>query len=70
MVKFGSELCYEESFPFCVIKLVSRYASFVSCFTHRDFLGSILVLGIQRCKVGDVFAGKHEGYAVIHHDLK
>lgn len=70
MVKFGSEIFYDQPFPFCIIHVVSRSSSFVLPFTHRDLLGSLLALGIERSKVGDVFASSHEGYIVIHDDLK
>lgn len=70
MVKFGSEIGYEADFPLCIIKVSSSSSAFVSPFTHRDLLGSLLALGIDRSKVGDVFAREHEGYIVIHEDLK
>lgn len=36
---------------------------YISKFTHRDFLGSILSLGINREKIGDILI--HENYAQI-----
>ena len=70
MVKFGSEIGYDADYPLCIIKVTSSSSAFVSPFTHRDLLGSLLALGIDRGKVGDVFACEHEGYIVIHEDLK
>ena len=33
--------------------------------THRDFLGSILALGIKRCVIGDIIVGDKGYYAVV-----
>ena len=56
MIRFGSEeeLGYSEPFPITVLKIEPRAAKFADRLTHRDFLGSILGLGIERDAIGDV----------------
>jgi len=51
----------DEEFPISAIKIVGN-TRFSKELTHRDFLGSILGLGIDRGKIGDIFM--FESYAV------
>lgn len=50
-----------EEFPICALKIK---CSGFRTHTHRDFLGSILGLGIMRCVIGDIIVGEH-GYEAI-----
>ncbi len=56
MLRFGSEelFGYEESFPICCIQAEPLLEKFADNFTHRDFLGAIMNLGIEREVVGDI----------------
>ena len=56
MLRFGSEelFGYEESFPICCIQAEPLIEKFADNFTHRDFLGAIMSLGIEREVVGDI----------------
>ncbi|MGN0334268.1 MAG: YlmH/Sll1252 family protein [Lachnospiraceae bacterium] len=56
MVRFGSpELFgYEEPFPICCIKAEPLIEKFADTFSHRDFLGALMNLGIEREVVGDI----------------
>ena len=53
MVRFGSEgLCgYEQPFPIACIAVRPRSAQFAEPLTHRDFLGALMGLGIERDKM-------------------
>lgn len=57
MARFGSpeELGYEEPFPVEVLKISPLLEKFADNFTHRDFLGAVMNLGIDRSTVGDFF---------------
>ena len=57
MIRFGNEeeLGYEESFPITVLKMTLQGGKFASAITHRDVLGAVLNLGIERQKLGDIF---------------
>ena len=56
MLRFGSEemFGYEEAFPICCIQAEPLIEKFADNFTHRDFLGAIMNLGIEREVVGDI----------------
>ncbi len=57
MIRFGStdDLGYEEPFPIIVLKITLQGGKFASPITHRDVLGAVLNLGIERQKLGDIF---------------
>ncbi len=57
MARFGSpeELGYEEDFPIVLIKISPLMEKFADALTHRDFLGAVMNLGIDRSTVGDIF---------------
>lgn len=56
MVRFGSmdELGYDTDFPIACIKIAPLQKKFAEELTHRDFLGSLMNLGIERPKLGDI----------------
>ena len=56
MIRFGSEelFGYEEPFPIRCILAEPLIEKFADSFTHRDFLGAIMNLGIEREVVGDI----------------
>lgn len=64
MIRFGKpeELGYVEDFPIVCIKITPVIKKFSDEFTHRDFLGAIMNLGIDRSTIGDIFLQENEGY--------
>ena len=52
-----------ESLPMVPIKIASSAGKFTSPCTHRDYLGAVLNLGIERGKIGDILVG--DGFAYI-----
>ena len=62
MLRFGSEeLCgYEEPFPITCIEIAPLIEKFGEELGHRDYLGALMNLGIERGTLGDiVIIGKH-----------
>ena len=53
-------LYYEYSYPVSVLKIVPSAPKFAEQLTHRDYLGAVLNLGIERCKIGDLLIGEKE----------
>ncbi len=51
-----------EMFPICGMKIVPKSIKFASNFSHRDVLGSVLGLGLQRDVIGDIFIKEKEAY--------
>ena len=64
VIRFGNkeELGYEEEFPIVCIKITPLIKKFSDEFSHRDFLGAIMNLGIDRSTIGDIFIKENEGY--------
>ena len=56
MVRFGSceELGYEEEFPIVCIHIKPLMEKFADDLGHRDFLGALMNLGIERATIGDI----------------
>ena len=61
---FGSEeLCgYEFTPPIVCVKIAPKSERFSEELTHRDFLGSLMALGIKREVLGDIFIDGGCGY--------
>lgn len=57
MIRFGSEanLGYEEEYPIACLKIEPLTPKFAEALSHRDFLGAIMNLGIERDTIGDIF---------------
>ncbi|MCM1122799.1 MAG: YlmH/Sll1252 family protein [Eubacterium sp.] len=62
MVRFGSpqSLGYEEAYPIQCLRIKPTTLKFAEHLTHRDFLGAIMNLGIERSTVGDIFVEDKE----------
>ena len=60
IVRFGSEemFGYEEAYPITLLKIYPAMAKFAEELTHRDYLGSLIGLGIEREKIGDIIVRK------------
>ena len=56
MARFGSEaqLGYEQDFPIVCLKAEPVNAKFADALTHRDYLGALMSLGIERAVLGDI----------------
>lgn len=44
-----------EKLPICLLKITPLQKKFADSLGHRDFLGAILNLGLERSKIGDIF---------------
>lgn len=64
MIRFGKpeELGYEEPFPIVLIHMKPLLQKFSDDFSHRDFLGSLMNLGISRDLLGDILVGDKQGF--------
>ena len=64
IIRFGSEdeLGYSLPYPISIIKAEPVSPKYADKLTHRDFLGAILNLGIERDTVGDIVIINNVGY--------
>ena len=74
MVAFYQDaLCFGDkrtlSFPYVVISISPVHMKYAQTLTHRDYLGAILNLGIERSKVGDLLVHPDSCYVFIQSSL-
>lgn len=64
MVRFGSveSFGYETAFPIRCIHVRPVQEKFADRLSHRDFLGALMNLGIERSTLGDIRVGEKEAY--------
>ena len=64
VVRFGNpeELGYEEPFPIVCIAIEPLLEKFGENLNHRDYLGALMNLGIERENLGDIFIKGKTGY--------
>ncbi len=59
------EAAIDFSYPIVCIKITPVSLKFSEKLTHRDFLGSVLGLGIDRSKVGDIIVKSNYAYIFV-----
>ncbi|MCR5256489.1 MAG: hypothetical protein K6D96_11305 [Acetatifactor sp.] len=64
VVRFGNPetFGYEVDFPIVCINVKPLNEKFADSLSHRDFLGALMNLGIDRSTVGDIIASEKEAY--------
>lgn len=60
---------HNEDFPISLIKISPSNIKFSSELNHRDFLGSILNLGIERSTIGDIVVDDKTGYVYTNNKI-
>ncbi len=68
MIRFGDEeaLCYAQDFPIKILKAVPKAQKWADKLTHRDILGAIMNLGIERALIGDIVIRENEAFIFVH----
>ena len=71
MIRFGSEedAGYSLPFPISIVRAEPLSQKYADRLTHRDFLGAILNLGIERDTVGDIVIIDNVGYVFAKEDM-
>lgn len=64
IIRFGSEddIGYPMPYPIALIKAEPLSQKYADKLTHRDFLGALLNLGIERAILGDIIILDNVGY--------
>ena len=62
--RFGNpeELGYTQDFPISCIKVEPLNGKFADILSHRDYLGSLMNLGITRSVIGDIIISENKAY--------
>ena len=63
-------LCYEHIYPISMLKISPLQKKFSEQLSHRDYLGAILNLGIERCKIGDILVEEEGAILFVCHSLE
>lgn len=64
MLRFGSEdTCgYDQPFPIQTLKISPVSPKYAEALTHRDYLGSLMALGVERETLGDIVVRREGAY--------
>ena len=67
MARFGDtdSMGYEVPFPIVILHIKPLMEKFADNLNHRDYLGSIMNLGIKRETIGDIFVVGKEAYLFV-----
>lgn len=67
MLRFGSkeDLMYEEDFPIACIEASPVNIKFSDTLTHRDFLGALMNLSIERNQIGDIVVKDNKAFIFV-----
>lgn len=68
VLRFGDpdELGYEEPFPIVCLHIKPLLKKFADQLTHRDFLGAVMNLSIERNTIGDIVIEGQEAFLFCH----
>ena len=62
-------LPFSGEYPFFCCKAVPVNRKFSDAISHRDVLGSLMALGIQRNKIGDILIKDNDSYFFCHESI-
>jgi len=71
MARFGNPEAfgYEIPFPIACVHIRPAMAKFAEQLSHRDFLGALMNLGIERSTLGDIRVGDKEAYLFCQENI-
>ena len=62
-------LYYDYHYPFQAIEISPVNQRFAEELTHRDYLGAVMNLGIERCKLGDIMIDNGNALMFLRDEL-
>ncbi len=62
-------LYYDYSYPFQALEISPLNQRFSEDLTHRDYLGAVMNLGIERCKLGDIMLENKKAFLFVRNEL-
>lgn len=70
--RFGREedISLTSDYSLAILKISSKGVKFADGISHRDVLGATLNLGVERGKIGDIFACGSEAYIIVDEKIK
>ena len=58
-----------QMYPMKILKITPVHAKFAEELGHRDYLGALLNLGIERTKIGDILVQEKVAYVFVHESM-
>lgn len=70
-LRYGKEglLPAETGYPFRTVRIAPVHRRYAEELNHRDYLGAVLNLGIERSKTGDIIFREDDAVIFIHKDM-
>ena len=62
-------LSYEWQYPWRCLHITPETPRFAEKLSHRDYLGSVLGLGLERCKIGDILVKDDGAWCFCHEKI-
>ena len=62
-------LFYNVEYPLKVLKIYPEYPKFAQKLEHRDYLGALIHLGVDRSVIGDIILNNDNAYIVCHEKI-
>lgn len=62
-------LCYEWNYPIDCIRIQPVYPKFAEKLSHRDVLGALMGLGLERDKLGDILSQQNTFYLFVRQEM-
>lgn len=59
---FYSDTLIKEEFDICLVEMKPNSMKFADELSHRDYLGALMNLGVERAKLGDILIKENIGY--------
>lgn len=69
MLCFSCDEIIPERFPISTVRIAPVHEKFAENLSHRDYLGAILNLGIERRKIGDIIIEEKIAYIFVEDTL-
>lgn len=70
MAMFVSDALFSDvRYPVATLAVRPRHPKFAQTLSHRDYLGAMTNLGVDRCKIGDIIVTENEGYIFCHEKI-
>lgn len=58
-----------QMYPMQILKITPVHSKFAEELGHRDYLGALLNLGIERTKIGDILVQEKTAYVFVHESM-
>lgn len=62
-------LYYEYTYPVQALEIFPANAKFAEELNHRDYLGALMNLGLERCKIGDILVAEKSALIFVKEEF-